>query len=81
MSNLRLNDTITDGHGWSAHLLARDSTNNEDVKCKLGLQISSHLAELKKQVYMKKIETEDLEYLHSSIVHLEETPCLESSTK
>lgn len=77
----KLNDTITDGHRWSAHLLARDSTNNEDAKCKLGLQISSHLAELKRQVYMKRIEAEDLEYLHSSIVHLEETPCLESITK
>lgn len=69
----KLNDTIADGHRWSAHLLARDSTNNEDAKCELGLQISSHLAKLKRQVCVKKIEAEDLEYLHSSIVHLEET--------
>ena len=40
----------------------------------LGLKISGHLAELKKEMYLKKICAEDLEYLHHSVLHLENHP-------
>uniref|UniRef100_A0A5B7BG13 RRM domain-containing protein n=1 Tax=Davidia involucrata TaxID=16924 RepID=A0A5B7BG13_DAVIN len=75
----KLNDTVIDDCQWSAHLLPRDftpvvMTNNEDAKYKLGLQISSDLAELRRDIYMKKNYSEDLEWLHLAIVHLESGP-------
>ncbi|PSS14716.1 Acyl-homoserine-lactone synthase [Actinidia chinensis var. chinensis] len=71
----RLNDTVTGDRRWAAHLLNRDTrTNNEETKDKLGFQIISVLAELKRQDCTRKIDMEDYEYLHLSILHLEETP-------
>ncbi|KAA8549104.1 hypothetical protein F0562_000788 [Nyssa sinensis] len=77
----KLNETVVDDCQWSAHVLPKETTpvaktNNGDARCKLGLQINSHLAELKKEIYMKKIYCEDLEDLHQAIVHLEDHPAV-----
>lgn len=75
----RLNDTVMNDHKWSANLhqrvstpavMSKQSNGNVDV----GLHISHQLAELRRQITMKTVYTEDLEYLHNALVHLETHP-------
>lgn len=76
----RLNGTKFDGRQWSAHVLAKDETaseamnNIEDANCKLMLQMSDRFAELKRQMNMKKVYSEDLAILHHALLHLECQP-------
>lgn len=81
----RLNDTLMNDHKWSANLHRRDSTlavmskqSNGDGD--VGLHISHQLAELRRQVTMKTVYTEDLEYLHNALVRLETHPYSRTST-
>ncbi|KAB1200698.1 hypothetical protein CJ030_MR8G026868 [Morella rubra] len=75
----KLNYSIMDGCKWTACLHPEEAasgvtTNNDDTRYELGLQISCHLADLKRQMWMKKVHTEDLEWLHHSLMHLEAHP-------
>lgn len=76
---VRLNYSIMDGCKWTACLHPEEAasgvtTNNDYTRYELGLQISCHLADLKRQMWMKKVHTEDLEWLHHSLMHLEAHP-------
>lgn len=75
----KLNDTVMNDHKWSANLHRRDSTpavmsKQSNGNVDVGLHISHQLAELRRQVTMKTVYTEDLEYLHNALVHLETHP-------
>ena len=82
---VRLNHTIADDCNWTACLNPTDSasevmSNNNDNQCDLGMQISNHLADLKKEmsimeVHVSKkimqVHADDLQNLHHVILHLE----------
>lgn len=79
---VRLNHTITDDCNWTACLNPRDSasevmSNNNDNQCDLGMQISNHLADLKKEMSIMKVHADDLQNLHHVILHLEAPPAAE----
>ncbi|XP_030945532.1 uncharacterized protein LOC115970018 [Quercus lobata] len=81
----KLNHTIMDDCNWTACLNLRDSatevmSNNNDNQCDLGMQISNHLADLKKEMSIMKVHlsnktmkvhADDLQNLHHVILHLE----------
>ncbi|XWS31800.1 hypothetical protein CRYUN_Cryun23aG0107200 [Craigia yunnanensis] len=74
---VRLNSTVIDVSKWSAQLQNSESPSMTMIKNgndDLGLKISGPLAELKREIYLKMICAEDLEYLHHSVLHLENHP-------
>lgn len=86
----QLDCKIVDKCQWSACVSTEDSGSApmtikdnsqcklDDRQCKLGDQISSSIADVKRQILreflMKKLYLEDLENLHVSLVHLENHP-------
>ncbi|CAN4112780.1 unnamed protein product [Withania somnifera] len=87
----KLNRTIVGGDCLSASLLHSKSSSalmseNEDARCKMALQISNYLRELKGQLMEKeeelanfrvlKLHMEDLQMLHEGIMHLEDLPSI-----
>ncbi|PRQ21676.1 hypothetical protein RchiOBHm_Chr7g0241871 [Rosa chinensis] len=80
----KLNDTVMNDHEWSAKLHHRDSTpavmsKESNGNFNVGLHLSRQLAEVKRQVIMKTVCIEDLEYLHNALVHLEAHSCSRTS--
>ncbi|KAL4603439.1 hypothetical protein ACB092_10G124300 [Castanea dentata] len=78
----KLDHTITDDCNWTACLNPRDSasevmSNKNDNQCDLGIQISNHLADLKKEMSIMKVHADDLQNLHHVILHLEAPPATE----
>ncbi|KAL6184898.1 hypothetical protein ACLB2K_046297 [Fragaria x ananassa] len=75
----KLNDTVMNDHKWSANLHQRDSipavtSKQSNASLNVGLHISHQLAEVRRQVSMKTVCVEDLEYLHHALLHLEAHP-------
>ncbi|XVF72713.1 hypothetical protein PTKIN_Ptkin12aG0142400 [Pterospermum kingtungense] len=75
----KLNSTVMDESKWSAQLEHGESrstemTENGNAQDDFGLKISGHLAEVKREVVLKKIYAEDLENLHRLLFHLENDP-------
>ncbi|XVE73403.1 hypothetical protein DITRI_Ditri11bG0115400 [Diplodiscus trichospermus] len=75
----KLNSTVLDECKWSAQLQHSESpamavTENDNSQDDLGIKISGHLAELKREIVLKNICAEDLECLHHSVLHLENHP-------
>ncbi|KAL0371511.1 UNVERIFIED_CONTAM: hypothetical protein Sangu_0469200 [Sesamum angustifolium] len=72
-------NSVIDLNRWSAHLLTDKSkssevSEHEEARHKLGVQIFECFAKLKRQISMKKVYLEDLQDLHTSIVHIESRP-------
>ncbi|MFQ6633514.1 hypothetical protein Gotur_011578 [Gossypium turneri] len=83
---VRLNSTVVDESKWSAHLQQSESpsmamTENGNAEGDLGFKIGGHLADLEREVLMKKICVEDLHRLHHCVLHLENHPLKAPSTK
>ncbi|KAK9035605.1 hypothetical protein V6N11_077640 [Hibiscus sabdariffa] len=76
----KLNSTVMDESKWSADLqhsespsMAKtESGNAEDDD--LAFKIGGHLTDLEREILMKKIHVEDLQHLHSCLLHLEDHP-------
>ncbi|TYG93645.1 hypothetical protein ES288_A11G126900v1 [Gossypium darwinii] len=82
----KLNSTVIDESKWSAHLQQSDSpsmamTENGNAEGHLGFKIGGHLADLEREVLMKKICVEDLHRLHHCVLHLENHPLKAPSTE
>ncbi|KAL6564134.1 hypothetical protein OROMI_015584 [Orobanche minor] len=76
-----LNSTVADGNHWSAHVVTTKSDKSEalssegdEARYKLGMQILDQFSELRRQLSMKRIHLEDLECLDASIMHIEDLP-------
>ncbi|KAL6515935.1 hypothetical protein OROGR_019240 [Orobanche gracilis] len=76
-----LNSTVVDGNHWSAHVVTTKSDKSEvvsseddEARYKLGMQILDQFSELRRQLCMKRIHLEDLECLDASIMHIEDLP-------
>ncbi|GAV86793.1 hypothetical protein CFOL_v3_36005 [Cephalotus follicularis] len=79
-----LNNTTMDDCKWSAILELKESTpvvvtdsNRNDSRCQLGYQIGSQIDDLKRQLNVKRVQLQDLEYLHHALVHLQLQPDLQ----
>lgn len=82
----RLNSTVVDESKWSAHLQQSESqsmamTENGNAEGDLGFKIGGHLADLEREVLVKKICVEDLQLLHHCVLHLENHPLKAPSTE
>ncbi|XP_050141318.1 uncharacterized protein LOC126617328 [Malus sylvestris] len=72
----RLNQTIVNGHKWSAGLHGRDSSpeamsKQSNANYDLRLEISRQLAAVRREVTRKTLCLQDLECLHNALLHLE----------
>lgn len=76
----KLNDTTIGNSHLSASLLSSNSTASKSIKeialQERGLQFSTSLDELRRQLDLKKIYLEDLEMLHHEIMHLQCSPTM-----
>ena len=66
---------------WSVELLVPENSipvpsMDDDYKEELRLQITSGIDELKKEASLKKVYAEDLEYLHLTIMHIDDEPAI-----
>ncbi|KAM1001851.1 hypothetical protein ACFX13_008405 [Malus domestica] len=72
----KLNETMVNGHKWSADLHGRDSSaevrsKQSNANYDLRLEISRQLADVRREVTRKTVCIQDLECLHNSLLHLE----------
>ncbi|MBA0652862.1 hypothetical protein Goklo_020088, partial [Gossypium klotzschianum] len=82
----KLNSTVVDESKWSAHLQQSESpsmamTENGNAEGDLGFKIGGHLADLEREVLIKKICVEDLHRLHHCVLQLENHPLKAPSTE
>ncbi|XP_019163603.1 PREDICTED: uncharacterized protein LOC109159945 [Ipomoea nil] len=76
----KLNDTTIGNSHLSASLLSSNSTASKSIKeialQERGLQFSTSIDELRRQMDLKRIYLEDLEMLHHGIMHLQCLPTM-----
>eukprot|EP01018_Ginkgo_biloba_P028373 Gb_12746 [translate_table: standard] len=73
----KLNEVTLNDRRWIAQpapRLPKDLAKRLEGQKWVGLQLSNHIGNIKRQLQMKRIYLEDMEELHNAVMHMKESP-------